>query len=179
MKGKALPKSKGGAYVGSLYTGLILGVDPSLRGTGLALLEVGPQRKLTLISSKTVRLKPALSMTECLGEIFRAVHACLPESAQGHIAMEQTIYVQNVKIAQILGAARGAVMTAASLRGWPVFEYAPLRIKQAVVGYGRASKEQVARTMMQLLKTQNALPSDEADAAGAALCHALTYRDDI
>ena len=78
--------------------------------------------------------------------------------------------------AQILGAARGAAIVAAALRERPVFEYAPLRVKQAVVGQGRASKDQMARTVMALLGHGRALAFDEADAAGVALCHAFTWR---
>ena len=92
------------------------------------------------------------------------------------MAVEQTIYVQNFQTAQILGAVRGAVIAAAAVRGFPVFEYPPLRIKQAVVGYGRASKEQLARTVVQLLGHEKELDFDEADAAGTALCHAMTWK---
>ena len=66
---------------------------------------------------------------------------------------------------------------AAALREKPVFEYAPLRVKQAVVGAGRASKEQMARTVMALLGHGRTLALDEADAAGVALCHAFTWRE--
>jgi crossover junction endodeoxyribonuclease RuvC len=91
--------------------------------------------------------------------------------------LEQTIYVQNFQTAQILGAARGAAISAAAMRNRPVFEYAPLRVKQAVVGAGRASKVQMARTVMALLGHGRTLALDEADAAGVALCHAFTWRE--
>ena len=94
-----------------------------------------------------------------------------------HVALEQTIYVQNFQTAQILGAARGAAISAAALQNRPVFEYPPLRVKQAVVGAGRASKEQMARTVMALLGHGRTLALDEADAAGVALCHAFTWRE--
>ncbi|MDG2170249.1 MAG: crossover junction endodeoxyribonuclease RuvC, partial [Opitutales bacterium] len=83
-------------------------------------------------------------------------------------------YVQNFQTAQILGAACGAAIAAAAVLEKPVFEYPPLRIKQAVVGYGRASKQQVAQTVKQMLVLEEALAFDEADAAGVALCHAFT-----
>ena len=74
------------------------------------------------------------------------------------------------------GAARGAALSAAAIRDIPVFEYAPLRVKQAVVGFGRASKEQMAQTLAQMLGLPEALPFDEADGLGLALCHALTWQ---
>jgi crossover junction endodeoxyribonuclease RuvC len=103
--------------------------------------------------------------------------ALLADARVRHVALEQTIYVQNIRTAQILGAARGAAIAAAALGDLPVFEYPPLRVKQAVVGAGRASKEQMARTVAMLLGLGRSLPSDEADAAGVALCHAYTWRE--
>ena len=63
-----------------------------------------------------------------------------------------------------------------AIKQLPIFEYPPLRVKQAVVGTGKASKEQMARTVMALLGHAKALAFDEADAAGVALCHAFTWR---
>ena len=162
--------------LGRSYEGFVLGVDPSLRGTGIALLEFASGGSMKLVESKTVSMPSRVSMADCLGAIYEAVDAVLEKSEPGHVSMEQTIFVQNVKVAQILGAARGAAMAAASRRSWPVFEYAPLRIKQSVVGHGRAAKSQVARTLMQLLGHAEVLPPDEADAAGAAMCHAATFK---
>jgi crossover junction endodeoxyribonuclease RuvC len=76
----------------------------------------------------------------------------------------------------ILGAARGAGIAAAAVAGVEVYEYAPLRVKQAVVGFGRASKEQVAGMVAQHCKLKTALPTDESDAVATALCHAFTWR---
>lgn len=158
------------------FYGTILGIDPSLRGTGLAVLTTESKDTYRLLFSRTVKLKPVLSMPDCLAEIFRAVSEALDKFPVDHVALEQTIYVQNFQTAQILGAARGAAIAAAAIRGLPVFEYPPLRVKQAVVGYGRASKVQVAKTVKSLLGHIETLKLDEADAAGVALCHAITYR---
>ncbi len=158
------------------FCGLVLGIDPSLRGTGLALIEFTAGRQPILLRCQTVRVAPKYSMAEALAEIHRAVTAFLENVDVRHVALEQTIYVQNIRTAQILGAARGAAIAAAALRDLPVFEYPPLRVKQAVVGAGRASKEQLARTVMALLGHGRTLALDEADAAGVALCHAFTWR---
>jgi crossover junction endodeoxyribonuclease RuvC len=115
-------------------------------------------------------------MPECLAAIHRAVERYLADLDPAHVALEQTIYVQNFQTAQILGAARGAAIAAAALREKPVFEYAPRRVKQAVVGRGGAAKDQVARTVMGLLGHGRPLAFDEADAAAVALCHAYTWR---
>lgn len=159
------------------FAGVVLGIDPSLRGTGLALVEFAPGRQPVMLRCQTVRVPAKHSMAVALAEIHRAVAAILEHDGVRHVALEQTIYVQNFQTAQILGAARGAAIAAAALRDLPVFEYPPLRVKQAVVGAGRASKEQVARTVMALLGHGRTLAPDEADAAGVALCHAFTWRE--
>jgi crossover junction endodeoxyribonuclease RuvC len=159
------------------FRGLVLGIDPSLRGTGLALIEFTPGRPPLLLRCQTVRVAAKHSMAAALAEIHRAVDAFLAGAEVRHVALEQTIYVQNIRTAQILGAARGAAIAAAALRNHEVFEYPPLRVKQAVVGAGRASKEQMARTVMALLGHARTLAPDEADAAGVALCHAFTWRE--
>jgi crossover junction endodeoxyribonuclease RuvC len=160
------------------FSGLVLGIDPSLRGTGLALIEFGAGRQALLLRARTVRIPQRTSMAEALAEIHRAVTTIMGGFEVRHVALEQTIYVQNFQTAQILGAARGAAIAAAALQGKPVFEYAPLRVKQAVVGVGRASKQQMQRTIMALLGHGATLASDEADAAGVAVCHALTWREE-
>lgn len=158
------------------FHGRVLGVDPSLRGTGLALIEFTPGRQAVLLRCLTVKVTAKHAMPHCLAEIHRAVTAFMTDFAPRHVALEQTIFVQNFQTAQILGAARGAAIAAAALHDTEVFEYAPLRVKQAVVGAGRASKEQMARTVMGMLGHGRTLAFDEADAAGVALCHALTWR---
>ncbi len=160
------------------FKGLVLGIDPSLRGTGLALIEFNPGRAPVLLRCETVKVHAKVPMSAALAEIHRSVTAFLDVAGLTvrHVALEQTIYVQNFQTAQILGAARGAAIAAAALRDKPIYEYPPLRVKQAVVGAGRASKEQMARTVMGLLGHGRTLAYDEADAAGVALCHAFTWR---
>jgi len=160
------------------YSGRVLGVDPSLRGMGLAVVEFEPKRPHRLLDSLTLKLKPKVPFVGCLGEIHKAVADMAQKWNPRHLSCEETIYVNNFKTAQIMGAARGSALSAAAIRGLPVFEYAPLRIKQAVVGFGRASKEQLARTMAQMLQLPEPLPYDESDAAATALCHAFTWIPD-
>jgi crossover junction endodeoxyribonuclease RuvC len=182
LEGRPLPARAAAGEAGFVlsrpaYGGCVLGVDPSLRGTGLALIEFTAGRTPVLLQCRTVKVAARRPMAEALGEIHRAVAELLAGRAVRHVALEETIYVQNFQTAQILGAARGTAMAAAALGGLPVFEYAPLRVKQAVVGAGRASKEQMARTVMALLGHGAVLAPDEADAAGVALCHAFTWRE--
>jgi crossover junction endodeoxyribonuclease RuvC len=163
------------AYQRRAYQGVVLGIDPSLRGTGLAVVEFTPEGA-RLLYSRTVKLKARVPFAACLGEIFRAAEEALTKARVRHVAIEETIFVQNRRAVHILGAARGAAIAAAAMAGVEVFEYAPLRIKQAVVGFGRASKEQVAGMVARHVNLQTTLPADESDAAATALCHAFTWR---
>ena len=128
-----------------------------------------------LLHSETLILKPKIDSITCLGRIHQAVAHLLDLWKPRHVSCEATIYVQNFKTAQIMGAARGSALSASAIREIPVFEYAPLRVKQAVVGFGRASKEQMSQTLSQMLKLPKPLPFDQSDALGLALCHALTW----
>ncbi len=157
------------------FQGVVLGIDPSLRGTGLALVEFsahGPR----LLASRTVTVKAARTFAECLGEIFLATQEFVKQATVKHAAIEQTIFVQSRRTVHVLGSARGAAIAAVTLAGAEVFEYAPLRVKQAVVGQGRAAKEQVAHMVAQQLNLPKPLPTDESDAAATALCHAFAWK---
>jgi crossover junction endodeoxyribonuclease RuvC len=182
LEGKPMPARISRASTGEIrlkqaFAGLVLGIDPSLRGTGLALIDFRPGCVPVLLHCRTVTVPAKRTMAFALGEIHRAVAECIASSSGvRHVALEQTIYVQNFQTAQILGAARGAAIAAAALQGLPVFEYPPMRVKQAVAGTGRASKEQMSRTVMLHLGHARALAFDEADAAGVALCHAFSWQ---
>ncbi len=157
------------------FEGVILGIDPSLRGTGLAVLKIAKGARPLYLDSLTVKNPPDLSVAECIKNIFLRVDEFVRKYGVSVVAVEQSIYVQNNRVALVLGSARGAAIAAAAVAGAEIFEYAPLRIKQAVVGFGRASKEQVSRTMSSLVEgAPKPFPFDEADAAAAALAHAFT-----
>lgn len=174
----ASQNSKSNVFAGtrSAFSGCVLGIDPSLRGSGFAVIDFQAGTEPRLLFSRTLKLKPGVPFAECLGGIYKLCSDCCYEYPVMHVALEETIYVNNFKIAQIMGAARGAAIAAANVLGLPVFEYPPLRIKQAVVGFGRASKEQVAGMTKQILHLDNALAFDESDASAAALCHAYSFR---
>lgn len=157
------------------YVGRIVGIDPSLRGTGLAVLEC-KGNSFQLLHSETLKLTTKVTSIDCLGKIHESVAGLVDLWKPRHVSCEETIYVQNFKTAQIMGSARGAALSAVAIREIPVFEYAPLRVKQAVVGFGRASKEQMSQTLSQMLGLGKPLPFDQSDALGLALCHALTWQ---
>lgn len=172
---RSRPEKKAFAIQGSNFCGKVLGIDPSLRGSGFAVLEADA-RTVNYVTSLTLKLTARRSFTECLGEIFSTTRRLLEEHEIRAVAVEQTVYVQNFRTAHILGSARGACLAAVALQKLPVSEFAPLRIKKAVTGLGQATKIQVARMAAQLLHLPKALPPDESDAAAAALCYIFSLK---
>ena len=164
------------AAIRTPFKGCVLGVDPSLRKTGIAVVDYQGKEGVSLLHSRALPFKSAIPFATCLAEIAKALSEILQTYPVRHLALEQTIFVQNHNTAQIMGAVRGAIIATAALKGVPVFEYPPLRIKQALTGFGKASKEQVAKTVAQILKIPFNFSLDEGDAAAAALCHAFTHK---
>lgn len=164
------------SFSGSQFYGTVLGIDPSLRGTGLAVIKYEKGKNPVCLDYETIRNKVGVTMPECLANIYRHISAMVIRNRIDCVAIESSIYVQNTKTAVILGSARGAAIAAIACEGLQLYEYAPLRIKQAVVGFGRASKEQVIKTVAALLKADKAMSSDESDAAAVALTHIYTHK---
>jgi crossover junction endodeoxyribonuclease RuvC len=175
--GAPAPRARKAAAVpaGRGCRAIILGIDPSLRGTGLAVIDARTE-PMRLLASVTVKLGPKLAPYECLGRIADAVEALTRAHKVTHAAIEETIYVQNFRTAQAMGASRGAALSVLARLGAKVGEYAPKRIKLAVAGHGAAKKEQVGRMVRSVLGLATDLALDESDAAAVALCHAFTAR---
>lgn len=158
------------------FRGIVLGVDPSLRGTGFFLLKVLDAHSMERLDSLTLTLSPKESFVACLGKIFSTTEQWLEKIPVQAVAIERTIYVQNSRTAHILGSARGACLAAVALRSLPVMEFSPARIKKAATGNGQATKEQVAHMVKQILHLPQPLPPDESDAAAAALCYVFSLK---
>jgi crossover junction endodeoxyribonuclease RuvC len=153
----------------------ILSVDPSLRGTGYAILEAQEKgSSVRCLEYAVVRNPPSLSQEGCLVAIYTAIHEAIERHKPTALAIEKVIYVQSYPTAIILGAARGASVLAAAQKGLSVHEYPPKRVKQAVVGKGAAAKEQVAFMIRALLGLSETPPSDAADAIAIGLTHLRT-----
>jgi len=148
----------------------VLAVDPSLRSTGFAILEK-INGKIRSIDYGLIRNRPDIPVSSCLvalrDRLAELIHLHEPDSA----AIESTIYVQSYKTAITLGAVRGAVIVALAERGLPIYEYAPRRVKQAVVGKGAAAKQQVGFMIRAILGLTENPPPDAADALAIGLTH--------
>jgi len=148
----------------------LLAVDPSLRGTGFGVLE-SRGRKVVALDYGVIRNAPKIRPSACLLVINERIHDLITKWQPAAVAIENVIYVQSYRTAIQLGAARGAAILAAAKHGIPVFEYAPRRVKQAVVGLGSAQKDQVAFMIRAMLELTETPPSDAADALAIGLTH--------
>lgn len=157
----------------------ILAVDPSLRGTGYAVVETNPAKtKAFCLEYGVLRLDAKLSIPSCLLEIFENLTEVIQRQKPEVFVIESTIYVQSYQTAIVLGSARGAALLAAAKHGLEMHEFAPRKIKQAVVGRGAATKAQVAFMVKTLFSLEENPPPDAADALAVAhtYLHSLPYR---
>jgi crossover junction endodeoxyribonuclease RuvC len=149
----------------------VLGLDPGLRVTGWGIIDMDGNR-LSHVADGVVRSDERLTLAERLVQLHRGVLAVIDRWQPAESAVEQTFVNKNPESTLKLGQARGAVLLAAALDGLPVGEYSPAAVKQAVVGTGRAAKEQVGMMVRTLLPGCPVASPDAADALAVAICHA-------
>ncbi len=153
---------------------VILGLDPGTASTGFGVISVVGNR-LHALDFGVVETPAGVPLARRLEQIFAETGALLAKHRPSATAVESLFFNANVRTALAVGQARGVTLLACSQAGCEVFEYTPQQIKQAVVGYGRASKEQVMEMVRVLLALPAAPRSDHAaDALGVAICHANT-----
>jgi crossover junction endodeoxyribonuclease RuvC len=153
----------------------VLGIDCGTEYTGYGVVELGECGKLTCRLCGAIKLSPRHAMSYRLQQIFEQLSAIIREHRPDNVAIEDVFYALNVKSALKLGQVRGVAMLAASVAGLHVAEYAPLSIKSAVVGYGKADKQQVQFMVTRLLDLEEPPePSDASDALAIAICHLHT-----
>ncbi|MGI4985735.1 MAG: crossover junction endodeoxyribonuclease RuvC [Janthinobacterium lividum] len=148
----------------------ILGIDPGLRVTGFGVIEKHGQR-LDYVTSGVIRTGDSDLPTR-LGIIFEGVTALVREYAPEQSSIEKVFVNVNPQSTLLLGQARGAAICALVDGGVSVAEYTALQLKQAVVGSGRARKDQVQEMVARLLCLSGLPGTDAADALGVAICHA-------
>ena len=150
----------------------IIGIDPGSRTTGYGIIDY-VDRRVRHVVSGTINTSRG-ELPERLKEIFYGVDALLREFQPSELAIEKVFVQKNVDSALKLGQARGAAICAAVTHDLPVAEYSPNQIKQAVVGKGHATKEQVQHMVTMLLSLDEQPTNDAADGLACALCHGHT-----
>ena len=153
----------------------MLGIDCGTEYTGFGMVEQSPAGALRCVDWGAIRLSKSEPLPARLSTIFRRLSELIEKHHPDEVAIEDVFYAVNAKSALKLGQVRGVAMLSAAAAGLPVFEYAPLTIKSAVVGYGRAEKIQVQQMVTRLLQLETVPePADAADALAIAICHLHT-----
>lgn len=150
---------------------IILGVDPSLRGTGYGVIRRDRPHPVALTHG-TIRCPAGWELSRCLLHVTESLRQVIRQHHPTVCAIEGLFYAQNLRTALIMGQARGAAIVAAAEAGLDIFEIAPRKVKQAIVGYGAAQKLAVAKMVQRLLHLPQAPEPDAADALALALTHA-------
>ena len=149
----------------------ILGIDPGSRKTGYGLIEKNGNHTRHLASG-CIRLDSKKSLTDRLLLLSSELEQIINEHHPDHGSIEQIFFSKNAKSALILGHARGVILLKFAEKEIPIHEYAPLNVKQTIVGVGRADKGQVQHMVKILLNLHQPIQEDEADALAIALTHA-------
>lgn len=150
---------------------VILGIDPGSRITGYGIIRKEGNR-LVHIDNGAIFTDKAAGFPQRLKLIFDGLCAVISRYRPDAVAVEDIFFANNVQSALKLGQARGAAIVAAVSAGLPVDEYSALQVKQAVVGHGKAAKEQVQHMVKVLLALPEIAQADASDALAVAICHA-------
>ena len=149
----------------------ILGIDPGLRITGFGVIDKTGQ-KLAYVTSGCVKTHEAHSLPERIRTILEGLAEVIATHRPDEAVVEKVFVNVNPQSTLLLGQARGAAISALVSAGLPVSEYTALQVKQAVVGHGKAAKEQVGHMVRRLLQLPGEPSADAADALACAICHA-------
>jgi crossover junction endodeoxyribonuclease RuvC len=155
----------------------ILGIDPGSIVTGYGVVEKRQERYIDIRHGE-IKIKRGSLFTAALEKVYNELFSIVAEEKPDAVAIENIFYGKNIKSLIKQGHVRGVAILAGSKHHLPVFEYTPLEIKKAVVGYGRAEKIQVQK-MVQVIMNFSELPSEDAsDAIAVAICHINHRKND-
>lgn len=148
---------------------IILGIDPGLAITGYGVIK-STKNKLELIDFGCIRTSSKLTFPKRLKKIYICVDRLIKKYKPNKIALEELFFAKNVKTAMKVGEAKGVAVLTAMLNGIKIEEYTPLQVKQALTGYGKASKIQIQKMVRNILKMKKIpRPDDAADALAIAI----------
>jgi crossover junction endodeoxyribonuclease RuvC len=155
----------------SLKFNTVLGIDPSLRGTGYGIIRLVKPAP-ALIAQGTISCPAGWQRSRCLAHIGRTLRDVLKTHQPQVCVVEGLFYAQNFQTALIMGEARGASLATIADAGVDIYEIAARKVKQAIVGYGAAQKAAVARMVQRMLRLPQPPEPDAADALALALAFA-------
>lgn len=152
---------------------VIVGVDPSLRGTGFGVIRTS-RTQATMLACGTITCPAGWARSRCLARISTTLREVLGKHEPAVCVVEGLFYAQNLQTALIMGEARGAALAVLAEAGLEIYEIAPRKVKQAIVGYGAAQKLAVAKMVQRMLNLAELPAPDAADALALALAYAQT-----
>ena len=153
---------------------IILGIDPGTAITGYGVIKSMGGNRYSLVDYGSIRTPAKLPMPERLDLLHQGALQLLLTYQPNQVAIEKLFFNRNITTAIPVGQARGVLLLAAAQQKLQVAEYTPLQVKQAVVGYGRAEKEQIKYMVARLLKMKAPPKNDDAaDALAIAITHAF------
>jgi crossover junction endodeoxyribonuclease RuvC len=150
---------------------VILGLDPSLRGTGYGIIRLAKPSPQTLAYG-VISCPHGWARSRCLMHIARTLREVAQQRQPSVCVVEGLFYAQNLQTALIMGEARGAALATIAEAGMEIYELAPRKVKQAIVGYGAAQKLAVAKMVQRMLRLPEPPAADAADALALALAFA-------
>ncbi len=150
---------------------IILGIDPSLRGTGYGVIRIGKSSHSALAQG-TISCPAGWEHSRCLARIAQTLREIIAQHRPSVCAVEGLYFAQNLQTALIMGEARGASLATVAEAGLDIYELAPRKVKQAIVGFGGAQKLAVAKMVQRMLHMAELPAPDAADALALALAHA-------
>ena len=153
---------------------VILGVDPSLRGTGYGVIKLAKPYPQTLAQG-VIACPMGWEHSRCLVKIAATLRDVVRQHQPSVCVIEGLFYAQNLQTALTMGEARGAALAAIAETGLEIYELAPRKVKQAIVGYGAAQKLAVAKMVQRMLRLAEQPAPDAADALALALAHAQAH----
>ena len=149
----------------------ILGIDPGIATVGFGVVEAEAGR-LRYVTCGVITTAPHQPLSNRLDQIYSDLEQLFDALRPDEISIEELFFNTNITTGIAVAHGRGVILLAAFRHGIPVYEYTPLQVKQAVVGYGRAEKRQVIDMVRRLLNMPAPKPDDAADAVAMAICHA-------
>ena len=154
----------------------ILGIDPGIAIVGYGVIDKEGNRYKT-VAYDAVTTRAHTPLEERLEAVYNGINEIIKTYKPDAMSIEELFFNNNAKTALTVGQARGVIILAAVQNHLPVYEYTPLQVKQALTGYGRASKGQIQQMMKSMLGlTQIPKPDDVADALAIAVCHGNSMR---
>lgn len=153
-----------------------MGIDPGSLYCGYGIIDRGSNNSYIYVSSGRIEISKKKTFDKRLIEIYDALLDVIRTFRPDVAAIEKVFFAKSVRSAISLGHVRGISLLAAVKEGLPIYEYTPLEVKKAVVGYGRAEKSQIQAMVKNILKINTPLSYDSADALAVSICHLNTVR---